>query len=1019
MARKKKFKLISLRKKRRWRPRKKSNFWKLFFVLFILCGVIPAVFAFMWFRKNILEKLPPVSKIEKVVFSQTTTITDRNGIVLYKVFDQNRKYVSLNKISKNMQNAIVATEDKTFWTNPWIDITWIIRAGIHDIVFWQKQGGSTLTQQLIKNLLLTNKKTITRKLKEIVLSLQLSKYLEQKIKKQYPNLSTKEIKQKMKEKILEMYLNYIFFWNNSYWVEAASETYFHKPASQLTVLESAVLASIPKSPVKYDPLRNRANNLGELIVTDLSWNKVSLNSPVWKQAISTYISYLKDQAFALMKSESDIVKALSPDNLTYQKYKIQYIPGRKDFILARMYLDWYIDKGQLIQAIKEWFTEKIYPPKLTIKDPWFVFYVLNILNKKYWEDVVAKAWWTIKTSLDRNIEKLAEQSVKDYAWYLTKKWANNTALLYVDTKNWDILAYVWSKNYYDKSIDWQVDIIQSKRQCGSVMKPLIYANAFIKNKWFTPETPVYDVKFDIAEKWHTFNNFDWKFLGLLPIKKALPYSRNIPAAKMYYLWWWEYPVKEFLHKLWLKTISNKIYYGYPLAIWAAEVRMIDVAQAYSYLSNINWAVKINPILEIRWPDGSLIYKKQPEKLPMIIPPWVVSMLWYILSNPANRPPTWNYIMQIPGLTLATKSGTTDVIDKKNGKKYPRDGWFISYSPSKVFVVWAGNTKWQHMHIDAYGGWTAGKVWRDFVLKLKKAGYIKNENMKLKWTTTIYVDSLNGKLATNKTPIQVSKKTIARIDWIPPKDDGKTVQMIEIDKLCTWLVSKFTPPEDKIYAYLVHPHSLNPADPKWEQPVQEWWKKTGVKKYKKIFNAPVLLKKPTSTCKIRQIVAEKGSLKFDIVWPKNNQKLAYVFDVWLKILNAPFEIKKIDVFVDWRHIATYNYSLPVFTVVIPYSIKKWFHKLTIKLTDKEGLTYSKSININLVSIDNDKPFLDKIEKKNWKYLYIFKDNTSKVVWWYLICSDKKTKFTGSFAMSNSDNCWYDIVDYYWNENINSK
>jgi membrane peptidoglycan carboxypeptidase len=78
-------------------------------------------------------------------------------------------------------------------------------------------------------------------------------------------------------------------------------------------------------------------------------------------------------------------------------------------------------------------------------------------------------------------------------------------------------------------------MIRALRQCGSVMKPLIYANAFIKNKWFTPDTPIYDVKFDIADKGHTFNNFDGKFLGLMPIRKALPYSRNIPAAKMYFL----------------------------------------------------------------------------------------------------------------------------------------------------------------------------------------------------------------------------------------------------------------------------------------------------------------------------------------------------------------------------------------------------------------------------------------------------------------------------------------------------
>ena len=974
--------------------------------------IIPTVIIYVWFRKNILDKLPPVSNIEKVVFSQTTTITDRNWIVLYKVFDQNRKYVSLDKISQNMQNAIIATEDKNFRTNPWIDVKWIIRAGIHDVIFWQKQGGSTLTQQLIKNLLLTREKTITRKLKEIVLALKLNNYLEEKIKKQYPNLDDKQVKQKVKEKILEMYLNYIFLWNNSYWVEAASETYFHKPASELSILESTILASIPKSPVKYDPLRNRKNNLWDFEVYNLSWDKIS-NEKITNKAEQVYIDYLKWKSFAFSNTETDLLKLLQPNNLKYNNYNVKYIPWRKDIILSRMYLDWYITKDQFIQAIKDSFNEKIYAPKIQIKAPWFVFHVLDILNKKYGEDVVSKAGWTIRTSLDWNIQKLAEQSVKDWADYLRKKWADNAALLYVDSKKWDILAYVWSEDFYNKKIDWQVDMITSLRQCWSVMKPLIYANAFTKNKWFTPDTPIYDVEFDIAENGNTFNNFDWEFQWLLPIRKALPHSRNIPAAKMYFLGWWEYPVKEFLRKLWLTTISNKIYYGYPLSIWAADVTMLSMAQAYSNLSSYD-PVKINPILDIRWPDGSLVYKKEANKLPKIIPAGVVSMLWYILSNPSNRPSTWNYTMQIPWLTLATKSWTTNIIDKKTWKKYPRDWWFMSYSPSKVFVAWAWNTKWEHMHSDAYWGWTAWKIWRDFVLKLQRAGYIKNETMPLKWTTTIYVNALNWKQSSLKTPVQVSVKTIARIDSLPWKDDGSTVKMVQLDKLCNWLVSQYTPKDQIIYWYVINPHSLKPNDPKWEQPVQDWWKNVWVKKYEKIFKAPVLLKMPVSTCKEREIIAKKWKLNFQIAWPKNNSNKTYVFDVRLNILNQPFPIKNINILIDWKKVLTYNYSSPLFTVVLPNTISAWEHKLTIELIDSYWFTKSQSIKINLQKLDKDKPFLDQI-KKSWNnYLYIFKDNTSKIAGWYLICSWDRIAFKGPIAKAKLNNCWYDVLDYYWNE-----
>lgn len=1008
--RKKRFSTASLRKKRR-----KYNKWKLKILtaILMLFVIIPSIIGYMRFKKNILDKLPPISKIDSIIFSQTTTITDRNWIVLYKVFEENRKYVTFDQISDNMKNAIIAIEDKNFWNNPGIDIQWIIRAAIHDIIFWKRQWGSTLTQQLIKNLILTNERTITRKLKEIVLAIKLNNYLKNKIKSQYGNLDEEQVKQKVKEKILEMYLNYVFLWNNSYWVEAAANTYFNKKASNLTVLESAILAAIPKSPARYDPINNRVNNLWKLEVYTLTWEKIELTWNFKKSIESVYIDYLKNQAFPLATSEKEIINMLSPKNLKYKNYVIKFTPGRSQFVLARMYLDGYINKSQLIKAMQESFSKKIYPAKTEIKAPWFVFYVLNLLDKKYWKDIVAKAWWTIKTSLDWEIQKLAENAIKNNAEYLASKWANNAALLYVDTTNWDILAYVWSKDYYNEDIDWQVDMITSPRQCWSAIKPLIYANAFIKNKDLTPLTPVYDVPFDIAEKGNTFDNFDWKFLWLLPIKKALSYSRNIPAAKMYFLWWWEYPVKEFLRKIWLKTISEKIHYGYPLSIWAAEVTMLDMAQAYSFLSNQNQPIKINPILEIRWPDWNLIYKKIPEKLPKIIPTWVISLLWYILSNPQNRPPSWNNIMQIEWLTLATKSWTTNIVDKKTNKKLPRDWWFVSYSPSKVFVAWAWNTDGKPMNPNAYGGRTAWKVWRDFVISLKNKQLIKNETMPLKDTAPIYINILNWKKASEKTPVQISQKTIARLNWIPQPDNWETVKMIKLDKLCNWLVSKYTPKKDIIYGYVIKPHSLKPNNPIWEEPVQQRWEETWIKKYREIFNAPVFLEEPKNICEDRKIFAKKWMLKFAINWPKNNAKLAYVFDIRLEDINAPFPLKNINIYVDWKKIITYNYSSPLFSVALPSSISPWNHKLTIELVDNKGYSASNDLNIVLVKQDKDKPFLEKIKYTKGKYVYVFKDKTSKVLWWTLICNWNKKQFTSPIVIWTTKNCSYEVIDYYGN------
>ncbi len=1014
VRKKSRFKKIFLRSKKRGRPKKNKPYIKLIIALLIIFITIPSIVGYMWFKKNILDKVPDVSNIEDVVFSQTTKITDKNGELLYRVFDENRKYVGIDDISSNAQNAIIAIEDKGFWENPWIDLSWIARAWIQDIFFGKRQWGSTLTQQLIKNLLLTNDRTITRKLKEVVLAFQLNDYLTEKVNKQYRWLTQEQAKKKVKENILEMYLNYVFFGNNSYGIQAASQTYFKKDSNNLTILESSILASIPKSPVNYNPILNRENNLWELNIYSASWDRMALTWNFKDLVKESYISYLEDQTFVMLKSEQDIINALSPDNLYYKNTHIRYTPWRKDHVLARMYIDSYIDKTQLIQALKESFDKKIHAQRVDIKAPHFVFSVLKELEEQYWKELIEKAWWTIQTSLDLDIQKIAEKSVSSFSWYLADKWANNSSLLYVDSTNWDVIAYVWSQDYYNKDIDWQVDIIKAKRQSWSVMKPLIYTKAFIENNRLTPDTPIYDTEFDIAEDWNTFNNFDWEFDWIMPIKKALAHSRNIPAAKMYFLWGWETKVKNFLQSIGLDTISDNVYYGYPLSIWATEVRMIDMAQAYSNLSNIDSPVDINPILKITWPNGNLIYEKKPKQVERIIPKDIVSFLWYILSNPNHRPSWWNSIMQIAGLNIATKSWTTNIIDPKTWRKLPRDGWFIWYTPSKVFVSWAGNTKWEPMNADSYGGWTAWKVWNDFVKRLKEKELIQKETMSLKGTTSIYVNTINGKRSSKDTPVQVSSKTIARTDGIPLSDDWQTVSMIKIDTMCNGLVSKYTPKEDEKYAYIIKdPLSHRPNDGRWQEPVDDWWNEKWKKEYENIFKAPVLLKEPTEICKEREVIAEKWQLEFTINYPNNNNDVAKVFDLWLQINNTPFDLKTVEIYLDNKLVQSWNYENNIVWVYLDNKTVIWVHNMKVKLIDEKWYSQTKQITINVLSNDNKKPFLDEIRERWEEFIYVFKDENSRVLWWKLYCDGDEKRFKGSIAIWSSKNCDYDVIDYYWN------
>lgn len=201
--------------------------------------------------------MPDLSQISQS-FKQTTLITDRNGEVLYKLFDENREYVSYDNISPHMVNAMVSAEDQDFWTNDGFDYNGILRAVWATVKNGSLTGpgGSTITQQLIKLLLLSNEKTLTRKAKEIILSTKIDDYLQEEVRKEKPELSKDERKKEVKKRILEMYLNYIFLGNNSNGVEAASKTYFGKSAKDIDIMESAVLASMAQRPSTVNPYRN-------------------------------------------------------------------------------------------------------------------------------------------------------------------------------------------------------------------------------------------------------------------------------------------------------------------------------------------------------------------------------------------------------------------------------------------------------------------------------------------------------------------------------------------------------------------------------------------------------------------------------------------------------------------------------------------------------------------------------------------------------------------------------------------
>lgn len=218
-----------------------KRYWKRFqitrWLILIVLTLILALSGFWTYKAK-------TSNIEnlKASLQTKTVVLDKDGDNAGALYSRKGTYVGLNKISTNIQNAVISTEDRTFWTNPGFSVKGYARAALGYLLHHSISGGSTLTQQLAKNALLTQKQTLSRKGEELFLSIEINKVYS-------------------KKSILAMYLNNAYFGNGVWGVQDASEKYFGKNASQLDPGEAAVLAAILKSPNAYNPIDSMSNSV--------------------------------------------------------------------------------------------------------------------------------------------------------------------------------------------------------------------------------------------------------------------------------------------------------------------------------------------------------------------------------------------------------------------------------------------------------------------------------------------------------------------------------------------------------------------------------------------------------------------------------------------------------------------------------------------------------------------------------------------------------------------------------------
>ena len=690
----------------------------------------------------------------------STLIYDRTGEnLLYTIHgEENRKTIdSLEAVSPQLVDATLAIEDDQFYHHIGVDIPGLVKAVFAQLGIGSPRGGSTITQQFVRNGYLSLEKSYIRKYREIMMSFVL------------------ELKFS-KDDILLMYLNEIPYGNNAYGIELASERYFGKKASELSLAESAVLAGLPNAPSYYSPYgTHKYTTLNfELTTESLAGRTITGEADLED---SEFDRGLIGQTFTL------------PDGSTF------YLKGRSDIVLAQMLDLGMITEEEKTAALAEIQTMVFTDYKDTIVAAHFVMWVKQQLEDKYGKEFVEQGGLRVYTTLDLDFQKAAEEAVAEkIESNKTNYNATNAAMVSLQPQTGQILSMVGSADFFDTEIDGQVNMITSYRAPGSAFKPFVYALAFLNQ--YTPATVLYDV----STSWGSWTpkNFDGLFMGPMTIRQALGQSRNIPAVKGYFLAGQSEKIIPFVEKFGMESIAQQdaaASFGGSLALGAANVTPLEFAEAYTVFANGGYKVEPVSIIRIEDADGNLVGEQwDPSKVEKVnvLDPEVAYLINDILSDPNVNIGGNIYISAIDN---AAKTGTST--DDKTG--YANNGWIAAYTPSLVTIGWSGNTDGSPMNSAGEAYYTIAPIWKSYMNKvltrLEPTTWSKPAGIQ-----EVAVSKACGTLPSSLTPSDMIYTEVFASFAVPTKTDD-CYRQVKVETISGRLATEYSPPdavEEKIF-----------------------------------------------------------------------------------------------------------------------------------------------------------------------------------------------------------------------------
>lgn len=558
---------------------------------------------------------------------QTTLIYDINDNLIANMHgDEDRVYVSIDKISKWLQYSVIAIEDIRFYEHNGVDLLGTVRAAISNFTSDDTQGGSTLTQQLVKNSFLKPERSIKRKIIEAILSTKVEHVYN-------------------KKQILEMYLNQIYWGNRSYGAQKAAKRYFKKKASELDLAESSFMAGILKAPEGLSPYRN-------------------------------------------LKGAK----------------KRQYL------VLQKMLEHGYINQEQMDKAFKQKLNF-IPQQERHSKYAYFIHYVLSELTKKYGDDALRRGGFRIYTTLDPEVQELAENVITNGVKKLSYSGAKQGSLVSIDVKRGYIQALVGGVDFAKSNFN---RAFQSKRAAGSSFKPVVYLTGF-RLGLITPDSPINDSPISFNTGWNIWSpkNWDGRFMGRMDVRRALTLSRNTPTVRVAL----KCGIDKIIQTGRMLGLKGKMDRNFSIALGSLGISPLEMATVFSTFARDGVYIEPIAIRKIENCRGQIIEVNNPAPVRAVSPKyvrWLVSILIDVVNKGTGRQ------AQQPGRQVAGKTGTTDQI---------RDVWFTGFTPDMVASVWMGNDANKPLH--GVFSFNCAMLWGEFAKEYYKMKNIPARKFVLK------------------------------------------------------------------------------------------------------------------------------------------------------------------------------------------------------------------------------------------------------------------------------------------------